>query len=48
MTVIRLSTGTVNHLKSFDLPFLAGYSFGAEKLKMTITAGGIANLYYFL
>ena len=35
------------HLKSFDLPFLAGYSFGTEKLKMTVTAGGIANLYSF-
>jgi hypothetical protein len=37
----------VSHLKSFDLPFLAGYSFGAEKLKMTITAGGIVNFYSF-
>ena len=39
--------GTVNHLKSFDLPVLAGYSFGDEKLKMTITAGGIVNLTSF-
>jgi len=37
-------SGTVNHLKSFDIPVLAGYSFGADKLKMTITAGGIANI----
>jgi hypothetical protein len=36
--------GLVNHLKSFDLPVLVGYSFGTEKLKMTITVGGIANL----
>jgi cytoskeletal protein RodZ len=36
--------GTTNHLNSFDLPFLAGYSFGDEKLKMTITAGGILNI----
>src|SRR5579864_1360106 len=40
-------SGTVNHLKSFDLPVLAGYSFGDEKLKMTITAGGIVNLTSF-
>jgi hypothetical protein len=39
--------GTVNHLKSFDLPVLAGYSFVAEKLKMTVTVGGIVNLSSF-
>ena len=43
----NLYHGQINHLKSFDLPFSAGYSFGTEKLKMTITAGGIANLYTF-
>ncbi|HET7001779.1 MAG TPA: hypothetical protein VFI33_10735, partial [Puia sp.] len=35
------------HLKSFDLPLQAGYSFGTEKTKMTVTAGGIVNLYSF-
>ncbi len=44
---LNYQSGTVNHLKSFDIPLLAGYSFGAEKLKMTIIAGGIANLYTF-
>ena len=39
--------GEKNHLNSFDLPVLAGYSFGTEKMKMTVTAGGIANLYSF-
>ena len=39
--------GSANHLKSWDIPFLAGYSFGAEKLKMTVTMGGIANLSTF-
>jgi hypothetical protein len=41
---LSYANGTVSHLKSFDLPVLAGYSFGDEKMKMTVTAGGILNI----
>jgi len=34
-----------NHLKSLDLPVLAGYSWGNESLGMTMNAGFIFNLY---
>ena len=33
------------HLKSIDLPVLAGYSWGNETLGMTINAGVVFNLY---
>ncbi len=33
------------HLKSLDLPVLAGYSWGNETLGMTINAGVVVNLY---
>jgi hypothetical protein len=41
------STGYFNpgHLKSLDLPVLAGYSLGNKTLGMTINAGVIFNLY---
>ncbi|HEY2648442.1 MAG TPA: hypothetical protein VGI38_04585 [Puia sp.] len=41
---INLADSGIVNLTSFDLPVLAGYSFGSEKLRMTFTAGVIANL----
>jgi hypothetical protein len=41
---INLADSGILNLTSFDLPVLAGYSFGNEKLRMTFTAGVIANL----
>ena len=41
---LSYQNGSGGHLKSFDLPVLAGYSFGDEKLKMTVTTGGIFNI----
>jgi hypothetical protein len=39
------SEHSLNHLKSLDLPLLAGYSMGNETLGMTINAGVVFNLY---
>jgi hypothetical protein len=36
------------HLMRFDLPVLAGYSVGNEKLKTTFNGGAILNLYSWL
>ncbi len=43
-----LTSGNTLHLMRLDLPILAGYSMGNEKMRITINGGAVLNLYSWL